>query len=542
MRLRSALVALLVVLAFVLSSTVYAGFALYKDDVVANERENVNDTAETIARTLESRLDANERVVKTGAGGDAIGAHGTARQDVALHQFRDRSAFDGVSVVASNGTVIAFSARNMNQSEEAAVVDSDFSNRVYVREALNGSSYVSEPFVASSGNHVVVVSAPIWNETAVVGALNAAFHLAPTAADRPALFADLGASDVRSRSIDVVHENETLYGTGRVDGETFRGSESVAGTDWVVVVHEDRSRVTDRLRTVTLVQGGALLVVLLSVGAVGFFTYRTNIKQIAELREGLTALEDGDYDVDVELTGTEEWDEIGDRFERVGGRLEQRETQLRVLNRVLRHNLRNEMNVVLGHAQSATDDDADVDAHAAAIESAAQETLALSRHARMMEDRLKEATGTREPGALGAVVADATNAVGATDRARVSTTVPDGHVVADGDAIATALAEVLENAIVHNPKAPQDRTVSVTATARDSHVRLDVADNGPGLPDVERDLLAGDLEASPVDHGEGLGLWISRWLVERAGGTIDATVTDDGTTVSFTVPKAYPGA
>jgi signal transduction histidine kinase len=546
MRLRPTLIGLLLVLTLVLSSTVYAGFALHKDAVVATQRSEVNETAERTARTLESRLDSKERVVRVGASANALGEHGTDRQQTALAAFLRKSEFDGASVVARNGTVLAFSSVAANASERDAVVGSDFSDRAYVKAALNGSTYVSEPFRASSGNYVVVVSAPIRNDTEVVGTLNAAFHLDPSASHldpsesgRPALFANLDDLTGPMQTVRVERWNETLYGDGHVDGNTFDATDQVASTDWVVVVHGDRSEVQERLETVTLVQGGALLVVLFSVGTVGFWTYRTNIEQIAELRAGLTALEGGEYDVDVALTGTEEWDEIGERFERVGNRLEQRESQLRVLNRVLRHNLRNEMNVVLGHSQSVTEDDADVDVHAAAIESAARETLAISQHARMIEDRLKDATGTREPAAIDAVVDDALAAVTETALATVSVHVPAGVVVADGDALSTALAEVVGNAIVHNPAPPADCEVSVTATDRDATVRVTVTDNGPGLPDVERDLLTGELEASPVDHSEGLGLWIARWLVERADGSIDATVTDDGTTLTLHVPTVY---
>jgi len=58
MRLRPTLIGLLLVLTLVLSSTVYAGFALHKDAVVATQRSEVNETAERTARTLESRLDS----------------------------------------------------------------------------------------------------------------------------------------------------------------------------------------------------------------------------------------------------------------------------------------------------------------------------------------------------------------------------------------------------------------------------------------------------------------------------------------------------
>jgi signal transduction histidine kinase len=463
---------------------------------------------------------------------------GSGHQSAALSDFLTTSQFDGASVVAANGTVMAFDAEDTNETERERVLGADLGDRRYVREALDGTVYVSEPFRADSGNLVVVVSTPIREDMQVVGTLNAAIHVEDPEEDQHGVFSDLSHLVAPDQTVTVHSQSGTLYDGDPISGRTFRATEPVAQTDWVVVVEQDRSAITSRLQWVSVVQGAALLVVLCSVGAVGYWTYRTNIRQIADLRAGLSALEDGEYDVDVELSGTEEWDEIDDRFNRVGIRLEQRESQLRVLNRVLRHNVRNEMNLVLGHSQSLREDDADVEAHASAIEAAVEDTLEISDNARMIEDRIREATAGRAPAPLSSVVAEALAAADGPSAANVTVDVPEDVVVADGDAVRTALAELVENARVHNDRAPADRDVAISARDDEDRVRLTVSDNGPGLPDVERDLLAGGLDASPVDHGEGLGLWIARWLVERADGTI-TTTCNDGTTVHVDVPTVY---
>jgi signal transduction histidine kinase len=538
MRLSTTLVGLLVVLSVVLGSTVYAGFAMHADDIVDHEHASVNETAATVAHNLHTQLEAKEQLVLVGARMHGMADQGSGHQSAALSDFLTTSQFDGASVVAANGTVMAFDAEDTNETERERVLGADLGDRRYVREALDGTVYVSEPFRADSGNLVVVVSTPIREDMQVVGTLNAAIHVEDPEEDQHGVFSDLSHLVAPDQTVTVHSQSGTLYDGDPISGRTFRATEPVAQTDWVVVVEQDRSAITSRLQWVSVVQGAALLVVLCSVGAVGYWTYRTNIRQIADLRAGLSALEDGEYDVDVELSGTEEWDEIDDRFNRVGIRLEQRESQLRVLNRVLRHNVRNEMNLVLGHSQSLREDDADVEAHASAIEAAVEDTLEISDNARMIEDRIREATAGRAPAPLSSVVAEALAAADGPSAANVTVDVPEDVVVADGDAVRTALAELVENARVHNDRAPADRDVAISARDDEDRVRLTVSDNGPGLPDVERDLLAGGLDASPVDHGEGLGLWIARWLVERADGTI-TTTCNDGTTVHVDVPTVY---
>jgi signal transduction histidine kinase len=538
MRLSTTLVGLLLVLSLVLGSTVYAGFALHKDDIVRSERANVNETAASVSESLQSHLAAKKQVVRVGSRIQGLENHGSDRQRAALEGFLSTSHFDGATVVARNGTVMTFSAERTSATDRERVLGANYSDRRYVQVALSGATYVSEPIRADSNHYIVVISTPVYEDDAVVGTLNAAVHLRDPEANDHGVFSGLNRLVEADESVTVRAGSKLLYANEGITGRTFDGSNRVAGTEWTVVVERDRAAVTDRLQTLSNLQVAALLVVLASLGAVGYWTYRTNIQQIAQLRAGMSALEAGDYDADVALSGTEEWDEIDERFDRLGSRLQQRESQLRVLNRVLRHNLRNEMNLVLGHSQSLTDEDADVHAHAAAIEAAVRDTLEISNNARMIEERVREATQRREPAVLSSVVTDAIALADGPSAATVTVDVPEDVAVRDGDAVRSALAEVVENARSHSDRPPADRTVTITGNDDGDRAQLTVRDNGPGLPQIERNVLVGDLDASPVNHGDGLGLWIARWLVERADGTI-AVTCDDGTVVEITVPTVY---
>jgi C4-dicarboxylate-specific signal transduction histidine kinase len=94
------------------------------------------------------------------------------------------------------------------------------------------------------------------------------------------------------------------------------------------------------------------------------------------------------------------------------------------------------------------------------------------------------------------------------------------------------------NAIEHGGDAPAvEVAVDTTATGQ---VTITVADDGPGLPTVERDLLRGGTETA-LNHGDGLGLWLVNWIVTDLGGTLDVTV-DDGTTVTVELRESAAGA
>jgi K+-sensing histidine kinase KdpD len=69
-------------------------------------------------------------------------------------------------------------------------------------------------------------------------------------------------------------------------------------------------------------------------------------------------------------------------------------------------------------------------------------------------------------------------------------------------------------------------------------VCLDIADNGPGIPETEREVLTRGTETQLV-HGSGIGLWIIHWVVTRYGGELSFEEREDGgSVVRLSLPAA----
>ncbi|GAA0285409.1 ATP-binding protein [Halobacterium noricense] len=204
---------------------------------------------------------------------------------------------------------------------------------------------------------------------------------------------------------------------------------------------------------------------------------------------------------------------------------EERDQRLRVLNRVLRHNVRNSLNVVLGRAERLADrgDDGDVDS----IVTAAEDLLDVSEKARVVERVL----GGEDAGTV------PLDSLLDTELQRARSQYPDAvfevnnEVDADVDArLRLAVRELLTNAVEHNDADPP----RVTVTASDDDlVEVRVSDNGPGIPEHERRALGGLTEES-LQHGSGIGLWVVYWLARHSGA---AVAVPDENTVSIRVPS-----
>lgn len=125
-------------------------------------------------------------------------------------------------------------------------------------------------------------------------------------------------------------------------------------------------------------------------------------------------------------------------------------------------------------------------------------------------------------------------------RVHVSPTLSTVTVLADRPLLERVLANLVDNSLAH---AGIGSTVTLSAAALDDRVRLLVRDDGPGVPAADRPTMfepfqrRGDATSGHV----GLGLAISRGLVEAMGGSITATqTTGGGLTLVLDLPAGAP--
>jgi PAS domain S-box-containing protein len=196
-----------------------------------------------------------------------------------------------------------------------------------------------------------------------------------------------------------------------------------------------------------------------------------------------------------------------------------RQQRLRVLSRVLRHDLRNQVTVIRGAAEAIADraSDGRVEQLAAGTVDAAAELAAIGRKTRVVERVVVGSdTGGARPTAQ--VVEEAVRPFREPPHeAQVSVAYRDDAEVPAAEAVRLTVHELVENAVVHNDAATP-RVWVHARTTDDGLLEVDVADDGPGIPDAERAVLTGEREATQLEHASGLGLWTARWVVGALGG------------------------
>ncbi|WP_128477139.1 sensor histidine kinase [Halorussus pelagicus] len=202
-----------------------------------------------------------------------------------------------------------------------------------------------------------------------------------------------------------------------------------------------------------------------------------------------------------------------------------------VLNRLIRHNLRNDVQVLGGFAERLTAEveDPELADVAGRVERKATDLGGMYGKVADIQETIEgEAAPTRPVELRPVADAVAEEFRETSPDADIAVSVPDGMAVSANDQLRRVLANVVENALEHHRgDSPQ---VRLAAERFGDRVEVRVSDDGPGIPDDEVAVLTGDRNLTQLDHGSGFGLWLVKWVVESYGGEVRFEESDSGGT------------
>ncbi len=216
--------------------------------------------------------------------------------------------------------------------------------------------------------------------------------------------------------------------------------------------------------------------------------------------------------------------------------LRNREAELELLkdlqSRFLRHNLRNELNVVRLNAAMLhdPDDPEERDQYELILEKT-DRVLDWGTKARTIESLIE----TEEQAAHD--LSDTISRIVAESREQYpgvtfDTDLDDDLRVEAVPQVHHAIENIVDNAAEHNT-ADRPR-VGITGERANGTVTITVDDNGPGLEQLEIEAIREEEEGS-LTHASGLGLWLVYWVLDKSGGEMQFD-TEDGTSIRMKFP------
>ncbi|MFC4540921.1 sensor histidine kinase [Halosolutus amylolyticus] len=219
--------------------------------------------------------------------------------------------------------------------------------------------------------------------------------------------------------------------------------------------------------------------------------------------------------------------------------LERQRDYLDYLNGLLRHEVLNTAAIINGYATLLLDEEPSLTDHgrqwASVIADESDELTTVIDDVRVLL-QTTEGEYQLEPVDISQVLADEVRKLdhkwGPVD---VEQSIPEAVFVRADGLVARVFGNLLSNAVEHNDA--ETPRVAIEVHPGPETVRIDVADNGPGIPEDALDSLFERGERRGSTHG--LGLYLVDQLVTRYGGTIEVADTGpDGTRFAVELPAA----
>ncbi|MFW5922404.1 MAG: sensor histidine kinase [Halodesulfurarchaeum sp.] len=216
------------------------------------------------------------------------------------------------------------------------------------------------------------------------------------------------------------------------------------------------------------------------------------------------------------------FEDVSERRERERD-LEVMTRQLEVLNRVVRHDIRNEMAVILGFVQTAAEavEDPTASEYLERALQAGEHVVSITKASRDLMDVVTAS----EPPELGAIELEPvlSEEIAMVREANLDASIEIEGSIPDVSVRATELVDsvfrnLLTNSIVHNDT--DEPTVTVSATTEDRTLRVEIADNGPGIPDDQKWTVFGKGKAGLESESTGIGLYLVENLVSQFDGDV----------------------
>ena len=201
--------------------------------------------------------------------------------------------------------------------------------------------------------------------------------------------------------------------------------------------------------------------------------------------------------------------------------LETQRDNLDVLNKVVRHDVRNDLQLVKLYSENlASYVEEEGEEYLEHVRAATEDAIDITETAREVTEVMMQVDAEMDAVDLRSVlVAEVQNVRANFEDAEVTLegSIPAVHVRAD-TMLESVFRNLLQNAIRHNDKPVPEVVVSVDEN--DEDVGIHFADNGPGIPDEQKREIFEEGAKGLESDGTGLGLYLVKTLVDRYGGGI----------------------
>ncbi len=318
----------------------------------------------------------------------------------------------------------------------------------------------------------------------------------------------------------------------------------IAPLGWTVIVEQPTREAYASASQLQRQLVVAISVALLGMITVGYFFGRQLLVPIRALQRGTQALAAGRLDSRVEIRTSDEFRALGDAFNTMADRLVElqenvkRQERQAMFGRIaagLVHDLSHPVQNLGNSTRLLIRDDIDEESRRSLLVTIERELETLKRFMEDLRNIVRPRPVEHFPVDVNISVAeivDPMRAEGERNGVALEATYAQEPLIVEGDRF--ALGRVYRNLIANAIQATEQGGRVVVATARvGDHVEISVTDTGSGIAPERLPVIFEDF-VTTKRRGLGLGLAISKRIVEQLGGTIVVS-SELGRGTAFTV-------
>ena len=217
--------------------------------------------------------------------------------------------------------------------------------------------------------------------------------------------------------------------------------------------------------------------------------------------------------------------------------VEEQRDNLRIVNKIVRHDIRNDLQLISAYADRLANRTDEFE-EPQKISKCATNAVEVTETARDVTDMVLQAGQPDEFVNLNNILPQQIkNINNSYPRSQIETRgqIPNIDVVGS-DMLESVFRNLLSNAIQHNTKEVPEVTVSVSQTASDAII--EIADNGPGIPDRHKEAMFEEGNSGLESDGTGLGLYLVKKVVGRNNGRVEVVDNEpEGSVFVVKLPK-----
>lgn len=229
-------------------------------------------------------------------------------------------------------------------------------------------------------------------------------------------------------------------------------------------------------------------------------------------------------------------DRARERLRRERNKAERLNQRLDVLNRVFRHDIRQEISIMQGNVALAKDKTSENQEELEVVEGGIKEITRINEQIRDIQNTVESAT-EQEDICIQDIIRQTIREVISDDHSLTVTVDGDSDVFVNASKqLQVAFENIIENSVEH----AQAGKITITThpgDGQDDPVEIAFEDDGTGLPPGELDVIQKGAETQ-LHHSDGMGLWLVKWIVQESGGSVTIDSSADGTRIVIELEPA----